>query len=351
MREIASRAPRGDRRADSSGRSGDAHALSGLRAACPATLEGTRARAWAVLDRTRRADDNPEPLNIGTRPPVAIVAGAHRGILGRSSRLVCKSLGLLVYSPDVRTRPGAVERPRPVSGRRAVSNAPAGSGRDNFEFCVILVRRSNQLSALSNHDHSPDLRPSPEAEAIFQVTKGDLRQRLLIALFAGAFAALILWLWGIGSFHDSREYWRVSWRIWTGVAAVVGVVLYPHFASARSSKTDEDVRPSVIAAVVASAATSIGLTLIYAASAPHIMHRFDRVPVQLETTVLERRISDGKGGRCLYLETPVSRQYVTVLFCVDQRTYANAHSGQRIRVDGFQSWFGMEFKGYAVLDT
>ncbi len=204
---------------------------------------------------------------------------------------------------------------------------------------------------MSNDDQSSKRRPSPEAGAIFQATKRDLRQRLLIALFVGAFAVLIPWLWGIGSFHDSREYWRVSWRLWIGVATVIAFVFYPLFSSVRSSKTDADMRPSAIAAGVSSAATAVGLTLIYAVAAPHIMHRFERKPVRIETTVLKRGISDGKGGRCLYLDTPVSRQFVTVLFCVDQRTYANAHVGQRIRIDGFQSWYGLDFKGFAVLET
>jgi len=203
---------------------------------------------------------------------------------------------------------------------------------------------------LSNDSRPSDLRPSSDAEGIFLPAKVELRQRVLVTLFVGAFAILIPWLWGIGSFHDSREYWRVSWRIWLGVAVVIAVVLYPLFAKSRSSKTDADERPSVIAAAVVSCATAVGLTLIYAVATPHVMHRFEREPVQIETSVLELGISSGKGGDCRYLGTPVSHQYVTVLFCVDRGTYSNARVGQRIRIDGDQSWYGLEFKGYAILD-
>ncbi len=203
---------------------------------------------------------------------------------------------------------------------------------------------------MSNDNDSSEVRPLPDPATIFEPARSDFRQRVLIALFVGAFAILIPWLWGFGNFHDSRAYWRVSWRIWLGVAAAIAGVLYPLFSKSQSAGTGDVERPSTFAAVVSSAAAAFGLTLIYAAATPHVMHRFTREPVQIETTILGRGISGGKGGDCRYLDTPVSHQYVTVLFCVDQSNYDDARPGQRIRIDGFQSWYGLEFKGYAILD-
>jgi hypothetical protein len=203
---------------------------------------------------------------------------------------------------------------------------------------------------LSDDNDSSEVRPLPDPATIFEPARSEFRQRVLTGLFVGAFAILIPWLWGSGSFHDSREYWRVSWRIWLGVAAAIAVVFYPLFSKSQTAATGEVERPSTFAAGVASAAAAFGLTLIYAAATPHVMHRFTREPVQVDTTILGRGISGGKGGDCRYLDTPVSRQYVTVLFCVNRSIYDDAHPGQRIRIDGFQSWYGLEFKGYAILD-
>ena len=80
------------------------------------------------------------------------------------------------------------------------------------------------------------------------------------------------------------------------------------------------------------------------------MHRIERTPVQIETTVVKRTRLDGRGGPCRSLDTAISPQYVTVLLCVDERIYDKAHPGQRLRIDGFQSWYGLEVKSYTVLD-
>lgn len=194
-------------------------------------------------------------------------------------------------------------------------------------------------------------RPSPETDTIFQAPKHGLRKPLLIALFVGVFALLVLSLSIIGRFHDSREYWRASWRGWAVVAVVIATVLYPLFSRSPLSKTGSELRASVMAALVPSALTGIALSGLYAFFVPYLMHRFERQPVQIETTVIRRGVSDGRGGHCLYLDTAVSRRYVTILFCVDQGTYDKAHFGEKIRIDGLESWYGLEFKGYAILDT
>jgi len=188
-----------------------------------------------------------------------------------------------------------------------------------------------------------------EAEAIFQTSRPKPSQLLVIALFVCVFAVLVPALWVTRDLSESREYWRASRLGWAAFAGAVGLGLYPLFRGGGMSKTTTEADASATSAIFACSITGLALGGIYAFLAPNFMHWIERKPVQVQTSVLDRALYDGRGCRW-YLDTTISSRYTTILLCVDKQTYDQAHFGQRIRIDGLQSWYGLEVKSFTVLD-
>jgi hypothetical protein len=196
----------------------------------------------------------------------------------------------------------------------------------------------------------PDRRGSlSDAESIFKTSRPKPSQLLLMALFVGVFAVLIPSLWVTRDLSETREYWRASRLGWVAFAVVIGLGLYPLFRSGGIAKTATTANASVTSALFACSITGLALGGIYAFLAPNLLHWIERKPVQVQTSVLERALYDGRGCRW-YLDTTISSRYTTILLCVDKQTYDQAHFGQRIRIDGLQSWYGLEVKSFTILD-
>jgi hypothetical protein len=189
----------------------------------------------------------------------------------------------------------------------------------------------------------------PDAESIFKTSRPKPSQLLLIALFVGVFGVLIPSLWVTRGLSETHEYWRASRPGWAAFAVVIGLGIYPLFRNGGMSKTATAADASVTSAVFACSITGLALGGIYAFLTPNFMHWIERKPVQVQTSVLDRARYDGRGCRW-YLDTTISSQYTTILLCVDKQTYDQAHFGQRIRIDGLQSWYGLEVKSFTILD-
>jgi hypothetical protein len=185
--------------------------------------------------------------------------------------------------------------------------------------------------------------------SIFKTSSLNPSRLLLIALFVGVFAVLIPSLWVTGDLSVSREYWRASRLDWAAFAVVIGLGLYPLFRGGGMSKAAAKANTSATSAVFACSIAALALGAIYAFLAPNFMHWIERKPVQVQTSVLRRALHDGRGCRW-YLDTTISSGYTTILLCVDKRTYDQAHFGQGIRIDGLQSWYGLEVESYTIVD-
>jgi transposase-like protein len=198
-----------------------------------------------------------------------------------------------------------------------------------------------------------DLRP--DTALLRRLAIWNLAQPLLIPVVAIALFVMLLAMRVDGSFHESWAYANASKPVWAVLALVIGVVVFPLLLRGREADADTpDARHPVITAIILSVLIGVAISILSSLLAPTVLHRIERQPVQIETKVFERERyhggGRGRGGCDWYLDTGISPQYVNILLCVDERTYDKAHFGQRVKINGFQSWYGLEVRSYTILD-